>query len=139
MATAAHRTPDAYARPDTEHRLETPAERLSFLPRRHPPRGPYRYTFKLQPARRRSAQSERHRQFYATDSRGQDARRDARSNPTMQAATLRCDVNNAEGKTVTIPIKATLMLDTPIPNGATEVGVRYSGGRELVILETSFR
>ena len=63
----------------------------------------------------------------------------APANPTTHATALRVDVNDAQGKTVTIPIKATLTIDTLIPNGVTDVGVRYTGGKELVILETSFR
>ena len=77
--------------------------------------------------------------FYATIPSGRRHVVTRVRNATTRPASLRVDVNDAEGKTVNVPVKKTLTIRTPIPRGATNLGVRYTGGKELVILETSFQ
>ena len=60
-------------------------------------------------------------------------------NPTTRPATLRVDVNDATGETVDVPKQKTVTIRTPIPSDTSEVGVRYTGHKELIILETLFK
>jgi hypothetical protein len=60
-------------------------------------------------------------------------------NPTTSPAQLTIAVN---GKTatgqVTIPAGQTMELRSPLPADATDVSVRYTGTKTLVLLETAF-
>ncbi len=60
-------------------------------------------------------------------------------NPTTSPGQLTIAIN---GKTATgsatIPAGQTVNLRSPLPAGATDVSVRYTGTKTLVLLETSF-
>ena len=68
-----------------------------------------------------------------------DPANNAQDSSGLLGKILRVDVNGAGGKTVDVPSNRTIVIRTPVPNGATDLGVRYTGGKELIILETSFR
>jgi hypothetical protein len=110
-----------------------------FLPRGVRPRGPYHYTFNCSPRDEDPKNPIGSGIFYATIPPGRKNVVTRVKNATTQPASLRVDVNNVEGETTTIPVNKTITIRTPIPGRATDVGVRYTGGKELIILETSFR
>jgi hypothetical protein len=60
-------------------------------------------------------------------------------NPTTSPAQLTIAVNGkAATDQVTIPAGQTMDLRSPLPAGATDVSVRFTGTKTLVLLETSF-
>ena len=110
-----------------------------YLPDGVRPRGPYHYTFNCSPRDAEPKNPNGTGVFYATIPSGKRHVVTRVRNATTQPSSLRVDVNGAQGKAVNVPVKKTLTIRTPIPGGATNVGVRYTGGKELVILETSFQ
>jgi hypothetical protein len=60
------------------------------------------------------------------------------SNPTTQEANFSVAVNGARVMPTNIPAQAIITLKSALPVGATEVSVRYTGDKNLVILETTF-
>jgi hypothetical protein len=60
-------------------------------------------------------------------------------NPTGKDAELGVAINGgSSGGAVVVPAGATVELRTPLPAATTEVSVRYTGRKRLVILETAF-
>jgi hypothetical protein len=53
--------------------------------------------------------------------------------------TLSASINGEKETSITVPPAMTLTLETPLPEGATDLAVRYSGGKQLVILRTEFK
>lgn len=60
-------------------------------------------------------------------------------NPTDQPAKIKVDVNGAGPAAVDVPAGKTITVQTPIPGSATDLAVKYTGEKSLVILETDFR
>jgi hypothetical protein len=60
------------------------------------------------------------------------------SNPSEKAASMGAQVNGADGGSVTVAPGQETILRTPLPEGTSEVAVRYTGGKELVLLKTAF-
>jgi hypothetical protein len=48
-------------------------------------------------------------------------------------------VNDSKGSPVEVPAGKTVNLRAAIPSGESTVAVRYTGSREVVILETDFQ
>jgi hypothetical protein len=109
-----------------------------FLPHGVRPRGPYHYTFNCSPRDDEPKNPNGSGVFYATIPSGRRHVVTRVKNATTRPASLRVDVNGVQGKTVTVPVKKTATIRTPIPGGATNVGVRYTGGKELIVLDTGF-
>lgn len=59
-------------------------------------------------------------------------------NPGKDPQRLEVSVNGTAGTPATVAPGKTITVRTPIPAGAAQLGVRYTGGKQLVILETSF-
>ena len=60
-------------------------------------------------------------------------------NPTKSDADLVVEINGiGQAKSSAIAAGKTVIIRTPIPNGSTDVSVRYKGGKDLVLLQTSF-
>jgi beta-galactosidase len=108
-----------------------------FLPVGIRPRGSFKYTFNCAP--RDEDKSETGSGiFYAQIPAGRSAVVTRVRNDLKSAATLQVDVNDAKGKPASVPAGQTIVIRTPIPSRATTVGVRYTGNKELIILETKF-
>jgi hypothetical protein len=60
-------------------------------------------------------------------------------NPTDRAQTLAVEINGSEtGQPARIEPRRTAVIRSRIPASATELGIRYTGHRQLVITETNF-
>ena len=110
-----------------------------FLPNGVRPRGPYHYTFNCSPRDDEPKNPNGSGVFYATIPPGRKSVVTKVKNATTRPTSLRVDVNGAQGKAINVPVKKTITIRTPIPGGASDVGVRYTGGKELIILETRFQ
>jgi hypothetical protein len=134
--------------PPTDPTATPPRDKLSgwntrasdqYLPDGIRPRGPYQYTFNggvrdLDHNNRNGTGV-----FWVTVPAGRTTVITKAKNPTAQSATLQVDVNEAKGEPRTIPAGATSTIRTAIPSGATDIGIRYTGSRELVVQETDFQ
>jgi hypothetical protein len=59
-------------------------------------------------------------------------------NVDKQAMSMAVSVNRTKGEATSVPAVETILIRSEIPNRATELTVKYSGDKRLVILETSF-
>jgi hypothetical protein len=61
------------------------------------------------------------------------------ANPTQEAANLKVEINGEKsGGVETIPAGKTVTVRNPLPEDVSDVCVKYTGQKELVVLETSF-
>ena len=94
----------------------------------------------LQPQRPQPGFGDRLRRVLGQPSAGRKTVLTKIKNPTTSSGQLTIAIN---GKTVvgpaTIPAGQTVNLRSPLPDGATDVSVRYTGAKTLVLLETSFQ
>jgi beta-galactosidase len=135
--------------PPTDPHGEPPRDKLSgwntrpsdqFIPHGIRPRGPYRYTFNGGLRDDGDKAADGSGIFWAMIPTGRSSIVTRVTNPSAKPAMLRVVVNDMKAPaTTTIAPGQTIEIKTPIPGGATDLGVRYTGGRELVILETSFK
>jgi hypothetical protein len=51
---------------------------------------------------------------------------------------MKVSVNGDIGTTTSVFPGQTMTIRTPIPSSATDLTIQYTGGKQLVILETSF-
>lgn len=109
-----------------------------FLPAGVRPRGPFTYTFNCAPRDADKNAETGTGVFYATIPAGRNEVVTVVENPTQLAASLQVDVNDVKSKPVPIEPGKTITIRTPIKAKATNVGVRYSGHKELIIRQTSF-
>lgn len=76
--------------------------------------------------------------FYARIPAGRHWMMTTVQNPSAKAAPMSAELNGQAGETLTVEAGKNVTLRTPIPEGTTEIAVRYSGGKELVLLKTEF-
>jgi hypothetical protein len=134
--------------PPTEPDASPPRDKLNgwntrpsdqYVPDGIRPRGPFRYTFNGAVRREDDKNESGSGIFWASIPPGRSSVITKVNNPTAKAATLRVDVNDLTGHPVEIPPGQTLDITAAIPPGTSDVvGVRYTGGRELVIVQTTF-
>jgi hypothetical protein len=108
-----------------------------FLPKGIRPRGPFSYTFNCAP-RDGDKSPDGTGIFWASIPAGRSKVLTKVRNDTKSALKLRIDVNDAKGVEREVPAGQTISISAPIPARATDVGIRYTGSRELIILETAF-
>ena len=108
-----------------------------FVPHGVRPRGPFSYTFNCAPRDGEKDSKIGSGIFYATTPAGRTKIVNKVENPTKEAAELKVEVNG-RATSATIPPGKTIDVEAPIREGATDVGVRFTGDKELVILETRF-
>ena len=131
---------DSRAKPTDKNTGWTTRPGDQFLPRGIRPRGPYHYTFNCSPRDGEPKNSNGSGVFHAQIPTDRTHVVTKVRNPTTKPASLRVDVNDTAGETVDVPTRKTIEIRTPIPSEAAgKVGVHYTGGKELVILETSFK
>ena len=109
-----------------------------FLPKGIRPRGPFTYTFNCGP-RDGTKSPEGTGIFFATIPVGRAKVVTKVRNDTREAIMLQVNVNEGKPTKHDIPPGQTITVSTPIPSKATDVSVRYTGNRELIILETAFQ
>ena len=102
------------------------------------PRGPFSYTFNCSP-RDGDKSPTGSGIFFARVPEGKKFVLTKVRNPTDEPATLEINVNDAKSAPAPIPPGKTIAIKAPIPSGELNVGVRYTGSRDLVILETDFQ
>ncbi len=120
-----------------------------FVPRGVRPRGPFHYTFNCGPRDDEKSAPGRGA-FFATVPRGKREVVTRVRNPLHEAATIQVDVNDSTYAPAEVPANSSITIRsalTPALSRSTgrgsetrmDVGVRYTGDRELIIEETDFR
>lgn len=61
------------------------------------------------------------------------------SNPSKTIAAMTVELNGKAGEAVSIAPGQEASITTPIPDNVTEIAVRFTGGKELVLLQTEVR
>jgi beta-galactosidase len=110
-----------------------------FVPDGIRPRGPYTYSFNCAPKDTDKTAKTGTGIFFATIPSGRRTVVSKVRNPSKDASEIVVEVNGKKGETTKIPAGQTTTIRSSIPNGATDVGVRYTGEKDLVIEETSFQ
>ena len=107
-----------------------------FVPHGIRPRGQFSYTFNNAP---RDADKDANGSgiLFATVPQGRKGLVTKVENPTSAAAELKIEINGATSSK-SIDAGATIHITTPLPD-ERDLGVRYSGDKGLVILESDFR
>jgi hypothetical protein len=108
-----------------------------FVPHGVRPRGPFAYSFNCAPRDGGKDSRTGSGNFYATIPAGRTKVINKIENPTNEPAQLKIEVNG-KSSTATVPAGRTIDIESPVTGGATDVGVRFTGDKELVILETRF-
>ena len=133
--------------PPTDPNGEPPRDKLNgwntrpsdqYVPYGIRPRGPYHYTFNGGVRDEAGKDADGSGVFWASVPPDRRNVITKVNNPTTKPAVLRVDVNDLKGEPHEITPGQTIDITSPIPTGATDVGVRYTGGRELVIIQTTF-
>ncbi len=109
-----------------------------FVPRGVRPRGPFHYTFNCGP-RDDERRGPGRGIFFATVPAGRKEVVTKVRNPTNEKTTIQIDVNDATYAPAEVPAETSTTIRSAIPAGATDVSVRYTGNRELIIEETDFQ
>jgi hypothetical protein len=109
-----------------------------FLPRGMRPRGPFTYTFNCGP-RDGTKSAEGTGIFWATIPSGRNKVVTKVRNDGKEVMKLRVNVNDGKPVEHDVPAGETITITAPIPSKSTDVSVRYTGNRELIILETAFQ
>ncbi len=110
-----------------------------FLPRGRNPFGPYGYSTASSVKEGDRKDTVGTGVFWATIPAGRKGVVTKVSNPTKNPASLIIAVNEMRATvTNSIPAGQTLELRSPLPEQTTNVAVRYTGGKSLVLLETRF-
>ena len=134
--------------PPTEPNGAPPRDKLSgwntrpsdqYLPDGLRPRGPYRYTFNGGVVDEDHTKDTGSGIFWVSVPPDRKIIFSKVRNPTTKPASLRVDINEMMGEPNPIAPGQTITIESPIPQHATDVGVRYTGERLLVIEETDFR
>ena len=109
-----------------------------FTPHGIRPRGPFSYTFNngVRDGERKSTTGSGI--FWAKIPVGRKNVVTKVQNPTAAEASLEVKLND-KGATTRIAPGQTITIQSPIESNATDISVRYSGEKELIILETDFR
>lgn len=111
-----------------------------FVPSGIRPRGPYTYSFNCAPKDTDKNAKNGSGIFFVTVPSGRRTVVSRVRNPSSrESSELEVEVNGRKGEATNIPAGKTITIHTSIPDGATDLGVRYSGGKDLVIEETSFQ
>lgn len=76
--------------------------------------------------------------FWARLARGKTSVVTTVSNPTPQEANFSVEVNGARTLPAKIPAHAILTIKSALPVNTTDVSIRYTGDKSLVVLETTF-
>jgi hypothetical protein len=135
--------------PPTDPHGEPPRDKLNgwntrpsdqYLPDGIRPRGPFVYTFNGAVRNVDHNNASGWGVFWASVPAGRKSMITKVRNPTTRPATLRVDVNGADGEPRDLPPGSTsVIIETPLPPDVSDIGVRYTGDRDLVIEETDFR
>jgi hypothetical protein len=108
-----------------------------FIPRGICPRGPFSYTSNGSPRDSDHKNPIGSGIFYVAVPANRKLVHTKVQNPTTQPASLKVEVNG-RGNESTVSPGQTITIQTPIENNATDLSIRYTGQRDLVILETKF-
>jgi hypothetical protein len=129
--------PDAKSLPQSQAAWNTkPGDQ--FVPDGIRPRGPYTYSFNCAPKDTDKNAKTGTGIFYVTIPSGRRTVVSKVRNPSKDAGELVVEVNGKKGEATKIPAGQTVTIRSSIPGGATDIGVRYTGEKDLVIEETSF-
>jgi hypothetical protein len=110
-----------------------------FVPSGIRPRGKYTYSFNCSPKDADKDAKTGSGIFYVTVPSGRKAVVSKVRNPSHETVAIDIEVNGKKGEATKIPAGKTVTIRSAIPGGATEIGVRYTGDKDLVIEETSFQ
>jgi hypothetical protein len=110
-----------------------------FVPAGIRPRGKYLYTFNCSPRDADKEAKTGSGVFHATIPLGRKSMMTKVKNATTQPSTLQVDLNDTKGKPSDVLPGESITVETPISDKTTEIEVRYTGGKELIIEETSFQ
>jgi hypothetical protein len=109
-----------------------------FVPHGRRPFGPYGYTSGAAPRELGGPSPTGTGRFWVRLPGGRKSVVTKVENPTGKAGRLQVSVNGKSAAPADVPAGQTVLARAPIPEGATELEVGYTGDKGLVLLETSF-
>jgi beta-galactosidase len=110
-----------------------------FVPRGRRPFGPYGYTTAASIKELNPKSQDGEGVFWVHLPAGRKEAVTRVENPSRSDAELIVEINGvSQTKSSMIAAGKTVTIRTPIPNGATDVSVRYKGRKDLVLLQTAF-
>lgn len=110
-----------------------------FVPHGRSPSGPYGYSTSTSLRDLASASKTGSGIFWARIPRGKSRMLTSIENPSAEVAEISVVINEGSSpEKILVPPRKTAEMSTSLPTGATNVCVRYTGSKELVLLQTSF-
>ena len=109
-----------------------------FVPKGRRPIGPFGYSTATSLRDPNPKEPTGHGTFYARLPKGRTSMITTVRNGGAEPATLKVEINGAVGGAAPVAPGATITLRSPLPPEATNVAVKYSGEKTLVLEETAF-